>query len=40
MTKHQKLDETNRFYVTSDELKLKLDSKEPLMLFDMRFQKI
>ena len=31
--------ENNNYYVTSDELKLKLDSKDPLMLFDIRDSK-
>ncbi len=33
---NQRLNENDRFCVTSEELKLKLDSKEPLMLFDLR----
>ena len=31
--------ENNNYYVTSDELKLKLDSKNPFMLFDIRDSK-
>ncbi len=37
--KNQKVYENNKFSVTSDELKLKLDSKVPLMLFDLRDSK-
>ena len=32
----QEMYENNEYYVTSDELKSKLDSKKPLMLFDIR----
>ena len=39
MVNQQEMYENNRFYVTSDELKLKLDSQEPLMLFDIRDSK-
>ena len=31
--------ENNSYSITSDKLKLKLDSKEPLMLFDIRDSK-
>jgi hypothetical protein len=36
----QKLYENNKFSITSDRLKVKLDGKAPLLLFDMGFQKI
>ncbi len=39
MVNQQEIYQNNRFYVTSDELKLKLDSQEPLMLFDIRDSK-
>jgi len=40
MVNQQEIYENNdRVYVTSDELKLKLDSQEPLMLFDIRDSK-
>ena len=31
--------ENNNYFITSDELKLKLDSKDPFMLFDIRNSK-
>jgi glyoxylase-like metal-dependent hydrolase (beta-lactamase superfamily II)/rhodanese-related sulfurtransferase len=39
MVNKQEMYENNKYYVTSDGLKLKLDSKERLMLFDIRDSK-
>ena len=36
MVNQQEIYQNKKFYVTSDELKLKLDSTGPLMLFDIR----
>ena len=39
MVNQQEIYQNKKFYVTSDELKLKLDSDKPLMLFDIRDSK-